>query len=623
MSGLSCRLRLLCAVCLAGLFFALSVQPGATTPKGLPIQYTMLVDVDYDKAFLNVTQVVKVPNRSDSPMTSLVFNVPPVYFDAFMLSSVTIDNAFVTAKQTAVLLEIPLPQPLALGDTATATLRWWGQLPPSDGRYGAADGVLVLGNWYPMLAVFRNGDWERHQYTPIGDAFFSEVADYDVTVKFSPTVNVSPTVTVAGSGALVSRNGGQWVFRSQNARDFALAVSSKFQTLTRKVDNVTITVYYYGDRGDGAKTSLDIADQATRWYNKKIGPYPYPTLAIVQIPSTGQHVAQEHAGLFTLRSDIFTPQAVGIYTAHELAHAWFFGAVGNDQIREPWMDEGLVNSVSLDFYREMYPKEFPGVWGSWGGAAADFKNTDSLNRGIFDFQNGSVYFYSVYRQGAAFFQAVRDAMGDDAYWQALRTYYDTFYNSIAEPRDLLRLLRQAGTRTDILPIFTQFLDYPYLKYANLAIDIAVPDDQTWQGKVAVPILVAADCPTYTLSVMLDGKTITTTASAVTITVDTSSLSDGAYVLRAVASDEGLNRSDVQRSFGVSRPTPTPSPTATRTATATVAATAVPTTLATASPTPAAQAAAPAEASELRWSAVVLGLVLAFAALVAALRMRRS
>src|SRR2546426_6145047 len=36
------------------------------------------------------------------------------------------------------------------------------------------------------------------------------------------------------------------------------------------------------------------------------------------------------------------PSTIGRTTSHELGHQWFFGLVGNDQGRDPWIDEGLA-----------------------------------------------------------------------------------------------------------------------------------------------------------------------------------------------------------------------------------------------------------------------------------------
>ena len=36
------------------------------------------------------------------------------------------------------------------------------------------------------------------------------------------------------------------------------------------------------------------------------------------------------------------PDTVGDITTHEVGHQWFYGLVGNDQGRDPWLDEGLA-----------------------------------------------------------------------------------------------------------------------------------------------------------------------------------------------------------------------------------------------------------------------------------------
>jgi hypothetical protein len=36
------------------------------------------------------------------------------------------------------------------------------------------------------------------------------------------------------------------------------------------------------------------------------------------------------------------PETIGRTTSHEVAHMWFYGLVGNNQGRDPWLDEGLA-----------------------------------------------------------------------------------------------------------------------------------------------------------------------------------------------------------------------------------------------------------------------------------------
>ena len=310
-----------------------------------------------------------------------------------------------------------------------------------------------------------------------------------------------------------------------------------------------------------------------RWYGKKIAPYPYSSLAIVQSPMAASIRRKSTPACSFVQQPVFTPAAIGVYVSHELAHAWFYGSVGDDQIREPWMDEALVTSLSMDFYRENYPKDYPAHWATWGGTPEEFKSTEELNRGIYDFDNGSAYFYLLYRQGSTFFKQVREAMGDDAYWSGLRSYYQKLSGKIAQSQDLLRALRQAAPAVDLVSIYRQYLDYPYLKLTNLSAGIigpaptmARPGDRSDHGH--------GRYPTYTVAILLDGNVITTSHQALTVTVDANALASGAHLLSAVVDDAGVNHAEAKAAFRVEQPTatPTPSPTAmpTHAATATTA-----------------------------------------------------
>jgi len=569
------------------------VAPLSAEERQPGIHYTMTVDVDYEKAFLNVTQVVRFRNPGASPLSSIVFQVTPAApaFNAFNLSSASVGAAAVSPAQDGTILDVPLSPALAPGETVSVTLKWWGQVPPSNGRYGVVNGVMALGNWYPMVAVLRDGVWERHQYTAIGDAFFSEIADYDVTVT------VPANVTVASTAAEPIHSGNKWILHAQDVRDFAMGISANALPITRKVDNVAITVYHQPGHAEGAKVSLDTAEQAMRWYAKKLGPYPFASLAIVELPGGGQHNAQEHAGLFFIRSDFFTPLLAGEYTAHELAHAWFFASVGNDQIRNPWVDESLVTSISMDFYRETSPKDYTGLWGKWGGQPDEFTNSPVLNLGIYDFKagEGSAYFWTIYRQGAAFLRVVREAMGEEAYWSALRQYYQEHRGSITRPQDLLRALRNASTKADLVPIFRQYFDYPWLKQPNLTLEIGGADGMAIQGQTSLPITVTADSPSVTLQVVLDGAVVTSTHGSTSVPIDTQAMTNGRHELSAVADDGGLNHVRQKRVLQVANATPTPTVTPTQppnapTATPTHALSPTP----EPTPTPAASPTAPTE-----------------------------
>jgi hypothetical protein len=97
------------------------------------------------------------------------------------------------------------------------------------------------------------------------------------------------------------------------------------------------------------------------FFEKYNGPFPFPRLAVSQIPGTfGQgwpgllylstysflpHEAQERAGLNSTSQEAFTD----IMPVHEVAHQWWGNLVGWSSYRDQWIDEGLSVYLSLLF----------------------------------------------------------------------------------------------------------------------------------------------------------------------------------------------------------------------------------------------------------------------------------
>jgi hypothetical protein len=160
-------------------------------------------------------------------------------------------------------------------------------------------------------------------------------------------------------------------------------------------------------------------------FGKRFGPYPWPTFTLAITPSLGggieypSHVMQG-------------PGTLGTTTSHELAHQWFYGLVGNDQGRDPWLDEGLASwgearyEATLDqFTSTVMPAPAAGHMGApmtyWSAQPA-------------------AYFAGVYVQGV---KALAAFNHPDLVDCALRTYVAVFAHRIAKPADLVAALSAA------------------------------------------------------------------------------------------------------------------------------------------------------------------------------------
>jgi hypothetical protein len=69
---------------------------------------------------------------------------------------------------------------------------------------------------------------------------------------------------------------------------------------------------------------------------RRFGPYPWPSLRVAVLPDL-KEVGIEYPTMIFLGVD-----TAGELTRHEVAHQWFYSLVGNDQARDPVVDEGLA-----------------------------------------------------------------------------------------------------------------------------------------------------------------------------------------------------------------------------------------------------------------------------------------
>ena len=138
---------------------------------------------------------------------------------------------------------------------------------------------------------------------------------------------------------------------------------------------MSVTVYYRDGMSLTAQRALETASNSLLLYNRMLGRYPYETLSVVLSGLTSGVAGTEYPTLVMAKPDMpleeVTPTDLASTreyngyvwefdrsVTHEVAHQWFYGVVGNDQIRYPWLDEGFCRFAE-QLYMEEYPPEEP------------------------------------------------------------------------------------------------------------------------------------------------------------------------------------------------------------------------------------------------------------------------
>ena len=433
---------------LASLALLLALLPEAPARASLAAEsiprYVIEVDLDYPSGTATVQQRVAYTNRTGARLTTLAFNVTPIHFGAFTLTSAAVDGQPVQATFEGVNMELPLQSPLEPGGSVEVVLVYRLKVPAQANlRFGRAGGILALGNFHPTVQVYTGDRWPRYRYTDVGDAFFTEAADYDVTLSVT---GAAASLKVAHTGDLVDQSAGRWTFRARQVRDFALALSERYQIQQRVVGGTTVTAFYLPEHAAGGAQMLQTAAAALAWGNANLGTYPYATLQVAETTDPGGSGQEYPSAIFMGSGDLAGPVGPGSYlayvVAHEVMHQWFYGLVGDDQVREPWLDEGPATQLGYLFIRSTAPAAYASTWETnvvqrYRSAVASWGDRP-LDSTIYDFVSDGQYFALLYRKGALFLDELRQRMGDQAYFAMLRDFVTAHRYGIVTTAGFLR-----------------------------------------------------------------------------------------------------------------------------------------------------------------------------------------
>jgi aminopeptidase N len=205
-------------------------------------------------------------------------------------------------------------------------MSWTLWLPRTPTERLASRVGVRLGSFFPLLA-WSGSEWALDPPAPQLETWTSPVADFDVKIA------APKGMIVFASGANVGH--GRW--HAVAVRDFALEAGS-FKVARRIVHvpfPVVVTVAA-ASKYTSLPTFLGAAARALTTFSQRFGPYPWRTYTVV-VEADRPTLGDEYPTLVFISTDL-GPNVV----THETAHQWFYSLVGNNQARDPWLDESLA-----------------------------------------------------------------------------------------------------------------------------------------------------------------------------------------------------------------------------------------------------------------------------------------
>ncbi|MCL2555697.1 MAG: M1 family metallopeptidase [Firmicutes bacterium] len=435
-------------------------------------KYTIIADFDCENGIINAELNLDFINCTDIAMPGLKLHLfPRAYregarFPAISASEIatafpngisygdmTILSVYREGKEVSIIKTgedediLFIEGEIAPGARVVFDIKFRVDLPRVRHRLGIFDGVVNLGNWFPIASVFQNGEFSTFPYFSIGDPFFSRVADFDVTIS----TRESLVVATSGSQQTRVENGRRiTIARIDNARDFAASIA-EFNVVSETRGGVEVNFYF--KQHTNANEILTVAFEALDTFGKLFGNYAYDSLSIVKTPFL--HGGMEYPAIIFI-SDALSLDFFIEVVVHEIAHQWWYAAVGNCQITEPWIDEGLAEySTSLFF--EFNPRHgvtmeqrISAAWRNYVLFIDLYKDggrgDTSMNRHLYQFSTSIEYAILVYTKGGLMFDTLRAWIGDNAFFDGLKNFYSEFMFGIATGDDLIKAFENASGR---------------------------------------------------------------------------------------------------------------------------------------------------------------------------------
>lgn len=291
-------------------------------------------------------------------------------------------------------LRIPLATPIAAGATGTFRLEWRSKLPQVFARTGHARDFHMVAQWFPKPGVWEQateGDdtswhWNCHQFHGNSE-FYSHYGSYRVRIVVPERYEGK----VGASGKRVGTTHGEdgtitYEHVVDDVHDFAWVAGLDFQIHTiefgggagtspeeqayvaqvlgrevHELDLPPVTVHFLlqPEHADQLERHRKAIWHALTYMGFWFGPYPYPTLTVVDPDHRGRDAGgMEYPTLITGGTRIVRPERrlspEGVLV-HEFGHQHFYGLIGTNEFETAWMDEGMTTWSTAKTLMRAYP----------------------------------------------------------------------------------------------------------------------------------------------------------------------------------------------------------------------------------------------------------------------------
>ena len=301
-------------------------------------------------------------------------------------------------------------------------------IPNSTHRFGWFEDNVNFGNWYPVVCMYEQGEFDLTPYYSTGDPFFSNLANYEVEISYPKQYKLASTGEIS-----TETNGDVNVSKisAKAVRDFAMCLSKTSKVLSEKKDKTEV-IYMTEEQEENSEKYAKLSVSALEFFSETFGKYPYTTLTIVKTPFI--YGGMEYPNIVFISNSIDDETEYMKVIVHEIAHQWWYGIVGNNETKEAWLDESLSEYSTALFFEnhdeygisyEDFVNEALSSYLLYVDVIQTLKGdvNTKMNLPVNEYQNDYEYSYMVYVKGVIMFDSLKNMVGEKSVVAGLKKYY--------------------------------------------------------------------------------------------------------------------------------------------------------------------------------------------------------
>lgn len=437
--------------------------------------YEIDIDYDHEQKSMQIKQKTNYANNSDAILNKIYFhlyvtafkegamNVPvgplnekKAYYNGKNYGSIVINKVFVNGSEIQPeysgndndILIVELKSRLLPTERVDINFEYTVTIPNMKHRFGYGENTVNIANFYPIACVYENGGWCTEPYHHNGDPFYSDMANYKVKIKYDQKLVLAST---GEQSIAIKQNSNVATMTAKCVRDFAMVLSEKFSVAKTKYKNTEIKYYYFDD--EIYNDNLNCALQAIKTFSKLFKEYPYSTFSVVKADFL--HGGMEYPMLVYISADVDNESDYYNVIIHETAHQWWYNLVGNNEFKDPWLDESITEFSTLLFYDYNKGYDFTraemidATYSNYLFFLTIYKDIlgevdTSMNRALDEYDTEPEYTYMAYVKGVLMYDSLCQIIGKNRFISSLKLYAKEFSYKNATPQDLINCFEKAS-----------------------------------------------------------------------------------------------------------------------------------------------------------------------------------